>query len=151
MADLETKHRKIIEDYLATLRRGAAEPEHAHGYLDFWHDDIQYVLPGLWPWGGVYKGKDAYLKEVMPDYADRSTTEKGEGNPGAGLYGYEYICEGNTVVAKARSRGRDARGYPYTNHFFLWFEFDDHGKIIWYMDSADFSSGWQANWGVHLE
>lgn len=40
---------------------------------------------------------------------------------------------------------------PYSNSFFLWFELNEKGKIIRYLDGADFSSGWQAFFGVHLE
>ena len=152
MGDLEVRNRKIVEDYLAALRRGAADPKYTHAYLDFWSDDIEYILPGLWPLGGVFESKAAYIEQVMPDFSDNVVQEeKGEANPGAGLYGYEFICEGKIVAAMARSRARDARGYPYLNTFFLWFEINAAGKIERYLDSADFSSGWQAFWGVHLE
>lgn len=35
--------------------------------------------------------------------------------------------------------------------YFLWFELDDDGKIIRYLDEADFSASWKAQWGMHLE
>lgn len=156
MGEREARNQKIVEDYLAKLRRGAAEPKHAHDYLDVWSEDIEYILPGLWPLGGRYESKADYLERGMPnfdpDYGKPDDEKRHvEGNPGAGLYGYEYICDGNIVAATARSRGRDARGYPDTNTYFLWFELNDDGKIERYLDSADFSSAWQAFWGVRLE
>ena len=151
MADKTPK--EVIEDYLAALRAGAQKPsEGAHRYLDLWHDDIEYTVPGLWPLGGVYESKADYIERAMPDYdPDYESDEPKEGLPDGGLYGYEMIAEGNIVCALARSRGRQANGMPYTNSFFLWFELDDDGKIIRYHDEADFSAGWQAYWGVHLE
>jgi len=142
--------REIAKDYLASLRRSAAGEGGSHDYLDYWADDIHYTLPGLWPMGGVYESKADYVKLIAP-MMDSNVDDGSGGEPGAGLYGYEFIEEGNKVCVLARSRGRDGRGMPYTNSFFLWMEFNDEGKLVRYLDEADFSSGWQAFWGVHLE
>ena len=76
MGDLEVRNRKIVEDYLAALRRGAADPKYTHAYLDFWSDDIEYILPGLWPLGGVFESKAAYIEQVMPDFSDNVVQEE---------------------------------------------------------------------------
>ena len=141
--------KEIAKDYLATLRRSAAGEGGSTDYLDYWADDIQYILPGLWPMGGVYD-KAEHVKVIAPMMESNVEGDRG-GEPGAGLYGYEFIEEGNKVCVLARSRGRDGRGMPYMNTFFLWMEFNDDGKLVRYLDEADFSSSWQAFWGVHLE
>ena len=138
---------EIAKDYLASLRRSAAGEAGSTDYLDFWADDIEYILPGLWPMAGRYD-KAEHVKVIEPMMKSNVARE---GEPGAGLYGYEYIEEGNKVCVLARSRGRDGRGMPYMNTFFLWMEFNDDGKLVRYLDEADFSSSWQAFWGYHLE
>lgn len=140
---------ELAKEYLATLRRSAAGEGGPIDYLDFWADDIEYILPGLWPMAGVYD-KAKQLKVIEPMMKSNVEGDPA-GEPGAGLYGYEFIEEGNKVCALARSRGRDHRGMPYMNTFFLWMEFNDDGKLIRYLDEADFSSSWQAFWGVRLE
>lgn len=140
--------KEFAEQYLAALRG-----ELDHGYLEMWDDDITYRVPGDWPMGGHFKGKQAYLDSVHKIFGEKyeGAPEPANPIPGAGLYGYEYIVEGNTVVILARSRARDSRGMPYTNTFFMWFELNEEGKAIDYMDMADFSSGWQAFFGASLQ
>lgn len=142
---------EIAQEYLASLRRSAAGEAGSHEYLEFWADEIEYILPGLWPMNGVFS-KAEYIEKTAP-MMESNVEGDGDriGEPDTGLYGYEFIEEGNKVCALARSRGRDGRGMPYFNTFCLWMEFNDEGKLIRYVDEADFSSGWQAFWGLHLE
>lgn len=139
----------IAKEYLASLRRSAAGEAEPTEYLKFWSEDIEYTLPGLWPMAGVFD-MDGYREVVGPQMKTNVEGDRG-GDPGAGLYGYEFIEEGNKVCVLARSRGRDSRGMPYTNTFCLWMEFNEDGKLVRYLDEADFSSSWQAFYGVHLE
>ena len=140
---------EIAKEYLASLRRASAGEGSTTAYLDFWADDIEYILPGLWPMAGVYT-KAEHIEKTVPMMKSNVEGDPA-GEPGTGLYGYEFIEEGNKVCALARSRGRDHRGLPYFNTFCLWMEFNDEGKLVRYLDEADFSSSWQAFWGFHLE
>ncbi|MCH2185054.1 hypothetical protein MK280_04210 [Myxococcota bacterium] len=147
MAETKTP-KEFAYEYLAALR-GEVDRD----YLDMWDNDITYTVPGLWPLAGEFHSKDEYMQGVMESFDENyaNAPEPEHARPGAGLYGYEFISEGNTVVVLARSRARDSRGMPYTNTFFMWFDLNEEGKAIRYMDMADFSSGWQAFFGVHLE
>jgi len=101
---------EIAKEYLASLRRSAAGEASSHEYLEFWADEIEYTLPGLWPMNGVFS-KAEYLDKTAP-MMESNVEGDGDriGEPGTGLYGYEFIEEGNKVCALARSRGRDG---PY--------------------------------------
>ena len=56
---------EIAQEYLASLRRSAAGEAGSHEYLDFWADEIEYILPGLWPMNGVFS-KAEYIEKTAP-------------------------------------------------------------------------------------
>lgn len=47
--------------------------------------------------GGVYRGLAEYKKVITPSMDENMADDSG-GLPGGGLFAYEYICEGDTVV-----------------------------------------------------
>ncbi|MAI81148.1 MAG: hypothetical protein CL917_19560 [Deltaproteobacteria bacterium] len=140
---------EIAKEYLASLRRSASGEASTTEYLEFWSDEIEYILPGLWPMAGRYS-KAEHIEIVAPMMESNVEGDR-VGEPDTGLYGYEFIEEGNKVCVLARSRGRDHRNLLYMNTFCLWMEFNDDGKLVRYLDEADFSSSWQAFWGVQLQ
>lgn len=122
---MDNPHKQLLQDIFAGLAKGDSRP-----FVDSLADDFCWTLTGTTAWSGVYRGKQAVMRDLMrplfAQFADQYTNTA-----------HSFIAEGGRVVVECRGKVTTKSGKPYNNQY-CWVCRVEGGKlkeVVEYMDT----------------